>query len=51
MKLGVTILKGQSYSKEASVILLGKELFSKKKKVITKYEMKVISKDNLVIVV
>lgn len=31
MKLGVTILKGQSYSKEASVILLGKELFSKKK--------------------
>ena len=30
-KLGVTFPKGQSYSKEALVILLGKELFNKGK--------------------
>lgn len=49
MKLGVTIPKSQTYSKEALVILLGKELFSKEK-VVRKDVMKVISKDNLVIV-
>ena len=47
-KLGVTFPKGQSYGKEALVILLGKELFAKGK-VKRIDETKVITKDNLML--
>ena len=47
--LGVRLPSGQPYNKEQMVVLLGKELFAKRK-VKRKDRAKVITKDNLVLV-